>query len=111
MNDTKPGTYKFETLDASGLHVCCGANDLANFSRCENCKDQPLRTASLRTAVPADNFEPPDPYRSGLEKMRAGLPVPPVMRESPCPFEDKNYHPGDGSAPDPYKIAIERMKK
>jgi hypothetical protein len=109
-NTTPAGTYKYETLAANGC-VCCGANDAANFSRCENCKDKPLRTASLRTAIPAHPYAPPDPYSEPLKAMRRDLPVPPVVGKSPCPYDDKNYQPGNGSVPDPYAAGIAKMRK
>lgn len=107
-----PNTYRYEILNGSA--VCCGNNDDPELkNRCPRCAGKVVnahRLTTLRTAIPHE-FTPPNPYSAGLAAMRQGLPVLPVMRESPCPFEDKNYKPGDGSAPDPYKIALQRQKE
>lgn len=69
--------------------------------------------AQLRTAIPAKEhpYAPIDGYAPGLKKMREDLPPAPRMKDSPCPMSDPNYKPGDGSSPDPYKIALEQLRK
>jgi hypothetical protein len=70
-------------------------------------KERP-RAATLRTAIP-HSYAPPDSY--ALDKLRKDLPPAPAMRQLLCPLEDASYRPGDGSAPDPYKIALQRQKE
>jgi hypothetical protein len=72
-------------------------------------KKQPR--AALRTAIPATDYTPPDPYAKDLAAMRKDLPPAPVMQESPCPFEDPSYKTGNGSVPNSYAIALDRLKK
>jgi hypothetical protein len=113
---TKPGTYRFEILDARG-HVCC-AGDTPDFPRCARCQTQRMRSAAaFRTAVPlverktmsewCDHFgqllrgygsiqpeAPPNPYAAATSK-------------APTPYDDPRYTP-HGTPPDGYAIGLRK---
>ena len=89
--------------------ICCSAEG----ALCDKCKAYfaVTRTAALRTAVPKHSYTPPDPYADGVAALRKDLPPAPVAHPSPCPMEDPSYKPGNGSSPDPYKIALQHQKE
>lgn len=116
---TKPGTYKFETLNTAG-GVCCG-NDNPDFPRCPRCVGKAVapRTASLRTAVPKQTVvrKTPSDWRDHFGELLRGYgslqpespadPYAPATGKAPTPHDDPNYQPF-GTPPDAYSLGLRK---
>ena|SRR5450759_107665 len=108
---SSPGTYAFEILnDVTGQVCCASSSDPYLVGRCEHCKGKTVNAHRALRAAGTGEFEPPDPYKSGLDAMRRGLPVTVEPPKPPCPFDTPGYDGKSGVPPDPYSAGLARMK-
>ena len=69
--------------------------------------DGPLEQGAMKMTDRNAQYEPPDPYREGLARLRRGLP----STRWPEPPPVRPTAPGDATPPDPYREGLDKMRR
>ena len=107
-------TYRYETRTAQGQRCCAGHT--ADFPRCQQCKGATSHTepdtcrtcgGHVHTAAADEDFTPPNPYTTGIEKLRqedaARRKTAYVPRPATMPLDRHGI-------PDPYFNDLQKLR-